>query len=274
MKKKIFLYWMVGFAVSSMAQTISLVVFQNQPEGVTGVYREKFSWYAADTVLTDGTELAGNYATWHQSVLGSATVIEADNALEFVLPGSGNNIYGFIAENSAISTPSVGKQAIRSVEISMQTVPLSTASAAGQMGVGLFSAGDIPASGGWGSVIGFAVQFGYVDGATKFMIRRRGNDGRIDAWNGSGWENTFNIGLSEYRLNQDYRIVSSIASDGIIKLSVYDGDRLVESASSNVSSIFSYPSGLTWVIGDFNSQNSDLPYEFTVNEFKQELHNQ
>ncbi len=227
-------------------------------------YFEDFTSYEVNTTLSNGDTLASGNLTWKQSSFGGdAVIVAADDNLTFTLPGGGNNVYGFMQESSAMVVPSGSDSVNRTVDLSMQEIA-SGVSGADAFGVGFYGVGTLPAASGWGSTIGMTVQFADFSGTNALVIRRRGSDGTIDSWNGSEWTNDFTVQLSSISLNTTYT-VEAIVTDSILTLSVMDGETIVESATSDLSGIFSYGSGMQWTVGDYNSQNSNEPYEFTIN---------
>ena len=234
------------------------------------VYNEDFSSYGSDIILSDGDSLGGGLLQWKRNTTAAwavtNTVVSASDQLKTVLHpvSKGNSVYSYIAESTDIAALSEGQRVTRAVNLSMQRVPLTTSSTAASLAVGLVKSGSVPAEGNWGVALGFTVQFGYVDGATQFMIRRRGVDGATDSWNGSMWTDDFTTGLLAYSLDKDYSIVS-VQTDTDLTLKIYDGETLLESATTGFVDMFDVPDGLTWMAGDFNSQNAALPYEFTLN---------
>ena len=234
-------------------------------------YIEDFTSYGSDTVLNNGDLLASGALDWNASSIQTEAgeVIAADDNLVFSLNGStGNNKYAFLQETTDVTTPSSGQEAIRSVNLSLQQDAFDSAGAQ-VFGVGFYGDGLLPAGSGWGSVVGMTVQFADFSGTNAFVIRRRGTDGSIDSWDGTQWTNNFTEQLSGFSLNSDYTVRASIDDASNYTLEVLNSSStVVESATSSISDIFNYTNGMRWTVGDYNDQNADLKYQYTVNSLE------
>lgn len=239
------------------------------------LYNEDFSSYGTDTVLSNGDNLGSGLLRWRRNTVSDTwavtnTIVSASDQLKTELHpnANGKNVYSYMTEQTDVATLSAGQSTDRSVSLSMQTVPLTENSTGGSLAVGFVESGGVPKADSWGVSLGFAVQFGYVDGGKDFIIRRRGTDGEIDSWNGSVWTDDFTTGLSSYSLDKDYSIVST-QTDTSLTLDIFDGETLLESAETSFADMFDYTEGMRWIAGDFNSEvQPDVPYEFTLNSLE------
>lgn len=240
-------------------------------------YNENFMSYDYDTVFTNGTLFAAGNMQWNSedswASTGMLSVVSENLSLQLHPSSTGYCVYGFAEEVSDLSVPPSGVSCERIVELSFQTLA-GNSTGAQALGVGFYADGSLPAAGSWGATIGLAVQVADFNGTPKLMIRRRGTDGNVDSWDGDdAWTNNFTFALSDIALNENYTIRSVITDGGECTLQVFDeNNSLLESATSPLSDVFSYADGLRWIIGDYNSQNANLPYEFTIQKVKKETY--
>lgn len=226
-------------------------------------YRQDFS--GADNHIVDQSPLvAGGALMWFQSSGGvNSEIVPEEEELVFSLKAKGNKAYGFAVEQEELSFPKEGS-VVRTVDFSMQKIAYNS-NGAQVFGAGFFDGDSLPAASAWGKVVGLTVQIINENGESSFVIRRRGWDSRIDSWDGEKWTDEFTIPLSKVVLNQSYQVQAKVSSEDEVTLMILENGAVLESATSERKGLYDKARDLYWMVGDFNSQNADLKYEFTLN---------